>query len=119
MTTFTKQLRQCLIISKSRLAEWVEHEKARADAVSVRENHQQEEVQKTVDNGIAELLALQLEGDLTLSNKENASKVGGMDEKQKKLDLEVASLSDAVDGLRLELCEKTHQTQGTDDGRKF
>lgn len=64
MLGFTNGLRDQLAISRNKIDTWVEHEKARVDALTMRRIHELESQQKNLDDKVAELLAIRLDSGL-------------------------------------------------------
>ena len=72
---FTSPLREHLLLSSSKLDEWVEHQKAKIDADFAEYQQSVSEQQSSIDRSVTHLLALQLEGGLTVNDGEgNQSK---------------------------------------------
>jgi glucan-binding YG repeat protein len=72
---FTSHLRESLLLSRSRVETWVEHEKAQADAVYERSKQTRASHQHRIDQALTNLLALQLEGGLAVSETESTTKI--------------------------------------------
>lgn len=61
ITGFTANLMETIAVSKSKVQEWVDHEKAKADAASESYRQHLRQQQNNIDSQAAELLAIQLE----------------------------------------------------------
>lgn len=103
---FTSSLRETLTLSRCKLDEWVENEKAKADvsAESYRQNLSAQ--QQHVDRTVTHLLALQLEGGLTVNEDERA-------EAKKSMVNEKEAVGEEIEALQQELEERTERVKGT------
>jgi hypothetical protein len=65
----TQRLRDTLILSRSRLDEWVEHEKAKVDVLVARHHHQYQQQQNEINHLVGEWLALKMECGLSIRSE--------------------------------------------------
>jgi uncharacterized protein YdaT len=97
---FTRSLMDAIVISRSKIDEWVEMEKAKADAVA--EDYRQKLIaeQASIDAQVANLLAVQLERGLSVQNKDKAkinsesiaTRKQALEQKQTALEAEIEKL---------------------------
>lgn len=102
---FTCSLRETLTLSRCKLDEWVEHEKAKADAQAESYRQAQSEQQQRVDRAVTHLLALQLEGGLTVNEDERKTEKNGILKQTEAAREEIAE-------LQQELQERTARVKG-------
>lgn len=106
---FTSQLRETLIVSRSKLDDWVEHEKAKADAAAEQFRQTRNVHQQMIDEKITNLLALQLEGGLSVAETNKPVTDSAMEEikAQKEavkaqmvvLEQQLADKKDQIEGM--------------------
>lgn len=114
-TGFTSDLMNKLIVSRSRVKEWVQHEKANAEKEAEAYRQQLLQEQEQIDTKSANLLALQLQRGLSLDNdRENdgctnvesiANQKHGLEEQQKLLESE-------IEKLKVEFQSRANRVQG-------
>lgn len=102
---FTSSLRETLTLSRCKLDEWVEHEKAKADAQAESYRQAQSEQQQRVDRAVTHLLALQLEGGLTVSEDERQTEKNAVVKQTRAVQLEIADFEQEFE-------ERTARVQG-------
>jgi hypothetical protein len=102
---FTSSLRETLTLSRCKLDEWVEHEKAKADAQAESYRQAHSEQQQRVDRAVTHLLALQLEGGLTVSEDERQTEKNAVVKQTHAVQLEIADFEQEFE-------ERTARVQG-------
>jgi hypothetical protein len=102
---FTSSLRETLTLSRYKLDEWVEHEKAKADAQAESYRQAQTEQQQSVDRAVTHLLALQLEGGLTVSEDDRTSEKNAVVKQTHAVQVEIADFEQEFE-------ERTAHVQG-------
>lgn len=100
-TGFTSSLLDKLVVSRSKVEEWVQHEKAKADKVAEAYRQQLMQEQTQIDTKVTNLLAVQLERGLSVKNEgeendENAESIAkrkvALEEQRNMLESEVEKL---------------------------
>mmetsp|Transcript_113085 Transcript_113085/g.316008 ORF Transcript_113085/g.316008 Transcript_113085/m.316008 type:complete len:257 (+) Transcript_113085:84-854(+) len=100
-TGFTSSLLDKLVVSRSKVEEWVQHEKAKADKVAEAYRQQLMQEQAQIDTKVTNLLAVQLERGLSVKNEgeendENAESIAkrkvALEEQRNMLESEVEKL---------------------------
>ena len=113
---FTSKLRSTLILSKSRITEWVEHEKERIDVQAETYRQEVQRHQATLDRAVASLLALQLKGGLNLVENDEETKQGdeSMMKHSSDLEEEQRQVLHDIERIRQVMQDKEAQIEGTD-----
>lgn len=104
---FTRKLRQSLTASQSRLTAWVEEQKAEADAAAAVQQAEMAERQARIDQGVTELLALQMEQGLRVEGAPRHELQEKRDEEEKELEK-----------LRKASLERNERMEGKNSNRK-
>ena len=109
-TGFTSKLRQTLIVSRSKLDEWVEHQKAAADAAASVQQAEISEQQTRIDQAVTHLLSLQLEHGFSVScgDDDNYKSLSPDDDKR--------ALLDKMENINQQIDELSQKLQDTEDG---
>jgi hypothetical protein len=104
---FTSSLLNSIIVSKSKMSEWSEMEKAKADAVAEAYRQTLLQEQASIDAQAANLLSLQIERGLNVQQSEEEAsdsksesieaRKKALGEKQAKLELEIIKLQTECD----------------------
>jgi len=89
----TALLRETLLLSRSKLDEYVEHEKAQCDVIVEQSRQEILESQRRIDNTVTHLLALQLQDGLTV-NENNKQEI---QMQQKAIQQEMKQLKKQLD----------------------
>jgi hypothetical protein len=110
-TGFTSQLRETLSLSRCKLDEWVENEKATADATEEGYRQKLTQQQQAVDGAVTHLLALQLEGGLTVNDKDDDKDINKAHDKQSMLK-ERQAVQEEIEALQQELEERNARVKG-------
>jgi primase-polymerase (primpol)-like protein len=111
---FTSHLRESLILSRSKVETWVEHEKAQADAVYERSKQTRASHQHRIDQALTNLLALQLEGGLAVSETESTTKKEkNLAARKEELLREQEAVESEIASLAKKQAQRKAQLQGT------
>jgi uncharacterized protein YjbK len=102
---FTCSLRETLTLSRCKLDEWVELEKAKADAQAESYRQAHSEQQQRVDRAVTHLLALQLEGGLTVNEDERETEKNVVVKQTRAVQVEITDFEQ-------ELEERTGRVEG-------
>jgi hypothetical protein len=115
---FTSPLRETLLLSRSKLDEWVEHEKAKADALCEKSRQVCFSRQQRLDTTITNLLALQIQGGMTIvadDGNKSASNKDSSNQRAKKT--EILEQQDAarreMEQLQAKLADEKARIDGT------
>jgi hypothetical protein len=95
---FSGQLRQTLFMSRSQLDEWVEEQKAVADAAASVHHADISERQSCIDKSATTLLALQLERGLSVGSNKQEEDRDGVKEEVNELRKELSVHSLRIEG---------------------
>lgn len=109
--SFTSQLRSTLILSRSKLDQWVEHQKEQIDVAAEAHRVAVESGQARIDAAVTDLLALQLKGGLALSSSSKPNDKTVSKEVQEILKKRQAIDEQMVE-LRAQLSDKAAVIQG-------
>lgn len=105
-SSLTASLRSSLVLSRSQLDEWIELEKEKMDVSAEQYRQSLTATQAQVDTAVTHLLALQLEGTLSMeSSNVVTSTKEDMKEEQEMLKEEIAN-------LKMEIIDKKCQIKG-------
>ena len=121
-SSITSGLMNTILVSKSKVREWAEHEKAKADSVAESYRQKVEEQQAAVDNQATTLLAVQLERGMQFDNKEGvdedtdqaesiAARKTSLEEQKHELETEIAKLDDECKSREHRVHGKTRKTR--------
>jgi len=115
---FTSHLRETLVLSRCKLDEWVEHEKERIDVLAESYRAEQKNHQNRIDRAVASLVALQLEGGLSIADKNISVSHRDLTKEKEELLQEQERIKDEIEWLRRDLETKHSQVQGMSEFRR-
>lgn len=120
----TSQLRETLASSRSTIDRWVDSEKQKIDFLAERQREEKSKHQRRIDDAVAQLLALQLEGGLAIGSggggggDDDAREVGknertsDSDKQREEILRDEQKVKDEIKKLQKELEEKQSIVQG-------
>jgi uncharacterized protein YdaT len=110
---FTRSLMDTIVISRSKIDEWVEMEKAKADAVA--EDYRQKLIseQASIDAQVANLLSVQLERGLSVQNKDKAKNNSeSIATRKQALEQQKTALEAEIEKLQVEFDKRDKRVKG-------
>lgn len=112
LTGFSKHLRQVLVVSKSRVDEWVEEQKAIADASAAAHEASVQERQDYIESTVVELLALQ-QGVSGVVKEQDEASCNGLRQRREKLETAREALEKEYQELEENLSKDSQLLKGT------
>jgi hypothetical protein len=112
-TGFTRGLMDSILVSKSKLKQWAEFEKAKADKVAEEYRQQLLQEQATIDAKVTSLLAVQLERGLNVQGKnDDDDQAESIATRKKALEEQRAALEVEIVKLQTEYQNREKRVQG-------
>lgn len=115
-TGFTSMLLQSIVTSKSKMEEWAQHEKAKADALAESYRQNLMEQQAMIDSKSTELLAVQMERgmkiDINNSNPEEDNTEDNLASRKQALEEQMTNMQIEIMKLQAEKENRERRVQG-------
>ena len=110
---FTQSLCDEIDVSRDRFFNWIQHEKARSDALTKQRMHEVQNHQRRIDRKQKDLLELQkqLDNGSSSNNEDDSSSV----DEETKLLVEIESVQREMEELETKKAEQAARIQGTEE----